>query len=155
VVPSQSAGTFRAIVVQPSSPDAVSGVSDVQRSSDMPTQLGRHRRGRRIAATLAATAGLAALAAGLIFRAGALSSPGHPAAAQAPLPTLEAPLPAVEPAPKPAEAAPVPATAPAPTASAVAPTPPVSAKPRSLPAAPKKKAKKADAADLIAPDFAK
>jgi hypothetical protein len=37
----------------------------------------------------------------------------------------------------------------------VAPTPPVSAKPRSLPAAPKKKAKKADAADLIAPDFAK
>jgi tRNA A-37 threonylcarbamoyl transferase component Bud32 len=159
-VPSQSAGSLRAIVVEGSQP----GVADVPvvqapRASDVPTELGQRRRGRRLATTLVATAGLAALAAVLVMWGGGTSSPTDRAgAAPAPAATLEShvrvPEPRAEAVPQPSVAASVASAAPA---ASVAPrssaTQPATGAARAPGA--KKRANKADAADLIAPDFAK
>jgi eukaryotic-like serine/threonine-protein kinase len=154
-VPSQSAGTFRAIVVQPQAEGPSAEVSAVQRSSDAPTEVGQRRRGRRVAFGLAATAAVAALAAALVLRGGSAPS-GSPAAA-VPAPPAMTELPAASPVPPAAvvstatPASPVPSAAPSASAAASS----ASVKQRTAPgAAVKKKARKADAADLIAPDFA-
>jgi serine/threonine-protein kinase len=160
-VPSQSAGSLRAIVVEGSSSGAPPEAHPTQRSSQVPTEIGRRRRGRRMAVALVATAGLAALVAALVVKGGALSSPTIPAAAApAPAVVLEAPLPAApssppEPAVKPADALPAASAAALASASAARPAAPTAAVAPRPAVVVKKKTRKADAADLIAPDFAK
>jgi eukaryotic-like serine/threonine-protein kinase len=159
-VPSQSAGSLRAIVVEGTQQGPVTDLSVVQRSSAAATEIGQRRRGRRLAVTLAATAGLAALAAALIVRSGALSSSTGPAAATpVPAATLAAPIsPPAEPAPKLIEATPsvTPVSSGAGGSAAGArAVPPAQDGASRAPSVAKKKARKADAADLIAPDFAK
>jgi serine/threonine protein kinase len=154
-VPSQSAGSLRAIVVEGSQPGSVTAEPQVQRSSDVPTEMGQRRRGRRLAVTLAATAGLAALAAALIVRGGESSSSDPKGAAPAPAATLESPVvvppPPVDALPKPSAAASVASAAPSASLARPSATAPATSGPHRA----KKKANKADAADLIAPDFAK
>jgi eukaryotic-like serine/threonine-protein kinase len=158
-VPSQSAGSLRAIVVEGTQPGSVAETPAPQRSSDVPTELGQRRRGRRIAATLAGTAALAALALVLVLRGGSPSSSQAPAGATpVPAATLESPVPMPQPPAmvhEPVAGAPAGSGTPA---SSVAPA--ASATPAAATSAPratgmKKRARKADAADLMAPDFAK
>ncbi len=160
-IPSQSAGSLRAIIVEGTQPGARE-ISDVQRISNAETEIGQRRRGKRLGVTLAATAALAALAAVLILRGGAMTAGPAPAAAPTPMATLDAPPvpPAPQPAPPPVAppaavtvaAPPVETPAPPPSARAAAPAVKV---PLRAAITPKKKPNKADAADLIAPDFAK
>jgi eukaryotic-like serine/threonine-protein kinase len=162
-VPSQSAGSLRAIVVEPSAatqPGLQPSSPEPSPAVELPTTVGRRRRGRRVATALVATAGLAALGAAFILGGGLSSSSldRAPAAAPAPMATLAAPSAAPVPsatAPHVAEVVPV--TSGAPAAASAAPHPAGSAAgaaPRA-PSVGKKRANKADAADLMAPDFAK
>jgi eukaryotic-like serine/threonine-protein kinase len=157
-VPSQSAGSLRAIVVEGSQPGSVAETPAPQRSSDVPTELGQRRRGRRVAATLGGTAALAALALVLVFRGGSPSSSTAPAGATpVPAATLESPVPVpqlpVAPIPEPAAGTAAGSGKPVSSAAPVASATPQAA--TSAPRTTKKRARKADAADLIAPDFAK
>lgn len=164
-IASQSAGSLRAIVVdgggsQPSmlavNPLTAPGDAAVAPGNDQPTVIGARRRGRRVAAALVASAGLAALAAALVVKGGAPSSDSSsPAAAPVPMATLEAPA-VAPPAPPTAASAAVPAASAVPpvSASAAPQAAPAAIRPRA-PAVVRKRPKKGDAADLIAPDFAK
>lgn len=173
-LPSQSAGSFRALVVD-SDPDHSRVDPTVMRASDRPTSVGRPRRGRGLTLGLVALA-VATFAAAFVARRLTLVWPSvggeHTAAAEPTLPPREAvPVAPTGPAPRglPAVAtlAPEATSAPAPSASIAearqqpdTASHPASTAPKASSSAPlrrpaKKAAPKADAAnDLLAPDYA-
>jgi serine/threonine-protein kinase len=173
-LPSQSAGSFRAIVVDtPPGMPRTDGTGSMVRVSDAPTQIGRRQRGRRIAVALVALVALLLAAALLVQRVSPDPTTAGEPAAEAPAVASPVPRETLPPAPAAATA-----RSDATSAERAVPAKPALAASESRPqassrtqgmrpsrAAPKgattaaprekKKPPKADAAnDLIAPDYA-
>ena len=160
---SQSAGSLRAIVVE--DVPRLDPLPMIPRTSQMPTELGRRRRSSR-ALGFAAVGIAMALTAVVATR----RLPFHGAAASpAPAVTLEAVTAPAEASPKTAPASAVSVSEPAPSAAPNSPAPPTASDPavgtpkpaasgKHVPSAkPKSRsaASRADAQDLLAPDYAK